>query len=67
MLACPITSQEKGYPFEVPIRGKQIQGVALSDQVRALDWHARRVRFAEKVVPEALKEAQAKIVALITT
>ena len=29
MLCCPITSQVKGYPFEVPIPGPIITGVAL--------------------------------------
>src|SRR5437868_15354773 len=41
-LFCPITSQVKGYPFEVPFpAGGRIQGVVLSDQVRNLDWIAR--------------------------
>jgi mRNA interferase MazF len=30
-LFCPITSQEKGYPFEVKIKNEKINGVALSD------------------------------------
>ena len=30
---CPITSKEKGYPFEVKIQNKKISGVVLSDQV----------------------------------
>ena len=39
LLACPITSQVKGYPFEVAIPpGLKIRGVVLSDQVKSLDW-----------------------------
>jgi mRNA interferase MazF len=49
MLCCPITSQAKGYPFEVevkPVNGT-VSGVALSDQVRCLDWRSRHaVKFA---------------------
>ncbi|HNX60292.1 MAG TPA: endoribonuclease MazF, partial [Spirochaetota bacterium] len=35
---CPITSKEKGYPFEVKIKAKNVSGVVLSDQVNSLDW-----------------------------
>ena len=41
-LCCPITSQVKGYPFEVPLPdGLPVTGVALADQLRSLDWRAR--------------------------
>ena len=51
-LFCPITSQEKGYPFEVglPKEGKTT-GVVLSDQVRNLDWRARKAVFTNTPVP----------------
>jgi mRNA interferase MazF len=41
-LLCPITSQVKGYPFEVPVpEGLKVGGAVLSDQVKSLDWRAR--------------------------
>jgi mRNA interferase MazF len=44
LVACPITSRAKGYPFEVPIPpGLAISGVVLADQVRSLDWKARDI------------------------
>ena len=33
---CPITSKEKGYPFEMRISNKNINGVVLSDLVKVL-------------------------------
>lgn len=49
-LVCPITNQAKGYPFEVAIpTGEKISGVVLADQVRSLDWIARRAAFIETV------------------
>jgi mRNA interferase MazF len=46
-LVCPITSQIKGYPFEIAIpQGFPIQGVVLSDQIRSLDWRARHAEIA---------------------
>lgn len=42
-VVCPITRQEKGYPFEVKLPvGLPIEGVILTDQVKSLDWRARR-------------------------
>ncbi len=41
-LLCPITSQVKGYPFEVALpNGLPVSGVVLSDQVKSLDWKSR--------------------------
>ncbi len=40
MLCCPLTSQIKGYPFEVAISGTR-KNVALADQIKSLDWRAR--------------------------
>jgi mRNA interferase MazF len=42
-LLCPITSRTKGYPFEVPLpNGSPVHGVVLADQIKSLDWRARR-------------------------
>lgn len=46
-LMCPVTSQVKGYPFEVAIPdGLPVKGVILSDQVKSLDWRARKAEKA---------------------
>jgi mRNA interferase MazF len=62
LLACPVTSRSKGYPFEVPLPpGLRVAGVALSDQLKSLDWRAREAAFAarlpEDVVAEILEKA----------
>ena len=45
-ILCPITSQVKGYPFEVMIpAGLPVNGVILADQVKSLDWQVRKVEF----------------------
>jgi mRNA interferase MazF len=43
-LACPITSQVKGYPFEVGVESGGITGVVLADQVKCIDFRARRAK-----------------------
>ena len=64
MLCCPMTTQIKGYPFEVLIAGK-CPGAALADQVKSLDWVARKASRKGKVSPAELAEARAKVSALI--
>jgi mRNA interferase MazF len=65
-LFCPITSQVKGYPFEVRFpAGSKTTGVALADQVKSLDWRARRARSFERAPREVTEEALAKILALL--
>lgn len=42
MLACPITKQAKGYPFEVAIANESpVTGVVLVDHIKSVDWRAR--------------------------
>jgi mRNA interferase MazF len=65
-IACPITNQAKGYPFEVPIPlGQAVTGVALSDQLRCLSWPERNMRIVGAAPTEVLDEVCAKIATLI--
>jgi mRNA interferase MazF len=65
-LLCPITSQVKGYPFEVPMpAGLAVRGVALSDQVKSLDWRARKVSRFARVPPEVLAQVMQRLMALV--
>jgi len=65
-LMCPITSQQKGYPFEVVLpAGMRIQGVVLADQVKSLDWRSRRAERVGAVSRSVLDDAVAKIRVLL--
>ncbi len=57
----PITSQVKGYPFEVQINLSKIKGVILTDQIKNLDWKARNVQYIETAPEEILAEAREKL------
>jgi mRNA interferase MazF len=61
-LVCPVTSQVKGYPFEVPLPDG---GVVLSDQVKSLDWRVRKAKLQGRAPDEVVEEAVAKILALL--
>ncbi|HVA55716.1 MAG TPA: type II toxin-antitoxin system PemK/MazF family toxin [Gammaproteobacteria bacterium] len=62
MLAVPLTTVVKGYPFEVAIAGtKQATGVALADQVQCLDWRARNARRIDQAHPTVVATVGALI------
>lgn len=65
MLACPITSQIKGYPFEVRLFMKECDGVVLVDQIRSIDWRVRDVRLIGRCDQEVIEEVQHKLKLLI--
>jgi|SRR5215218_8015861 len=64
-VCCPITSQIKGYPFEVPVVGGIVRGVVLADHVRSVDWRERSMQFAEKASDDVLKNVTDLVAALI--
>src|SRR5213595_4215066 len=63
MICCPMTSQLKGYPFEVVVT-KHPPSAILADQVKSLDWRARRAIRKGRVSDVVLAEVRAKIRAL---
>ena len=65
-ILCPITSQEKGYPFEVALpSGGAVAGVILSDQVKSLDWRAHRAERIEPLPPQVTEEVLQKLGTLL--
>ena len=56
-LLCPITSQVKGYPFEVLLPpGLAVSGAILADQIKSLDWQARTAEFLCALPPAIVSE-----------
>jgi len=64
MLCCPMTTAIKNYPFEVLISAGG-PSVVLSDQIKSVDWRARKAKRKGRVAAEELAEIRAKIHALI--
>ncbi len=64
MICCPMTSQIKGYPFEV-IVSRVPPSVVLSDQIKTLDWKARAAKKKSSVSAVVIDEVRAKIGALL--
>ncbi len=65
-IVCPITGQEKGYPFEVILpRGLSISGVILADHVKSLDWRERRAEKAGVVPDRILEDVRDRLAPLL--
>ena len=65
---CPITGQVKGYPFEVLIpAGLPVIGAILSDQVKSLDWRARKAELICALPNETITEVLEKLATLLAT
>ena len=63
---CPITSKIKGYPFEVIIpEGYDVTGVILADQVKSLDWRARRAAYINILPQQVMEEVLGKLQPLL--
>ncbi len=66
MVCCPITTQSKGYPFEVLIKNNlKVSGVILADQVKSLDWKARGAKKKGSISDDELTETLNKLKAVI--
>jgi mRNA interferase MazF len=56
----------KGYPFEVPLpAGITVSGVILADQIKSLDWKARRAEFVAATDEATVDQVVARILPLI--
>jgi len=65
-LLCPVTSQIKGYPFEVLLpEGLPVTGAILADQVRSLDWKARRSTRICSLPADTMDEVLGKLEPLL--
>ena len=65
MICCPLTTRIKGHPFEVLTMIGDQPGAILSDQVKSLDWKARRAKKMAEVPAKAMLHVRAKLKALL--
>ena len=57
-IACPITNTRREYPFHVSIPGGgKVTGFLMVEQVKSIDFRARRAKRIERAPPQVLDEA----------
>ncbi len=64
-VVCPLTSQRKPYPFALPITFDKVDGAILVDQLKSLDWAARRAAFHSKADAALGKKVRSYIAVLL--
>lgn len=64
-IICPLTSQRKPYPFALPVTLDNVEGAALIDQIKSLDWAARRAVFQSKAENNLLTKARQYLAVLL--
>ena len=56
-IVCPVTSSDQRMPFHLPVtESLRINGFVMVEQVRAIDYRARRARFIHRASPELLND-----------
>jgi mRNA interferase MazF len=65
-ILCPVTGRAKGYPFEVALPEESgLAGVVLADQVKNLDWRARKAELIGRMPESVTEEVLGKLGALL--
>ena len=64
-LVCPLTSKRKPYPFALPVTVDQIEGAVLVDQLKSMDWVARKAEFHSKANPGLVVKVRQYIAVLL--
>jgi mRNA interferase MazF len=65
LICCPITTQIKNYPFDIPLPSQKKPAVALSDQLKSVDWRARHATRKSTVSAAELAEVRKRAALLI--
>ena len=57
-VVCPITSTRRDYPFHVPLpEGQAVTGFVMVEQVKSIDFRARKAKRVGKAPEQVLLEA----------
>lgn len=56
-IACPITNTRRDFPFHVPVpESSSLTGYIMVEQVKSIDFRARRMKWVEKVDTQTLNQ-----------
>lgn len=64
-IVCPLTSQRKPYPFALPVELDKVEGAVLVDQIKSLDWAARKAVFHSNAQPALIVKARQYLAVLL--
>ena len=54
-IVCPLTTTNRGYPFHIPVSTlSDLSGFVMVEQIKSIDYQARKAKFIEKASDEVL-------------
>jgi len=54
-IACPITNTDRAFPFHIALNSEKLTGFIMTEQVKSIDFRARKVKLVEKVDEDILE------------
>lgn len=55
-IACPITNTDRNFPFHVKLEAEKLEGYIMTEQIKSIDFNARKVKFIEKIDENTLNQ-----------
>lgn len=55
-IACPITNTDRNFPFHIKLEAKNLKGFIMTEQIKSIDFNARKVKFVKKVDEDTLNQ-----------
>jgi mRNA interferase MazF len=65
-IVCPVTNTNRNIPFHLPLPGaSSLTGFVMAEQVKSVDYDARKARFVEKAPAQFVEDVVAVVDACI--
>ncbi len=65
-IVCPITNTDRRIPFHLPVPStSSLTGFVMAEQVKSVDYNARKARFVEKAPAQFVEDVVAVVDACI--
>ena len=65
-IVCPITNTNRSIPFHLPVPSvSSLTGFVMAEQVKSVDYNARKARFVEKAPAQFVEDVVAVVDACI--
>ena len=54
--ACPITNTKRDFPFHIEVKSDNITGFIMGEQMKSIDYNARKIKFIEKADQKTISQ-----------
>lgn len=55
-IVCPITNTDRNFPFHIKLNAKNLTGFIMTEQIKSIDYNARKIKFVEKIDKDTLNK-----------